>query len=94
MRKCVRGRSNRSYRTYVEYAMRIARNGMQYWRGELENCPTGAIAVSKLLDFFPEIGTKLPPLLLLLLLYSTHSPEGPVSISFSLTRDFRFHDTQ
>lgn len=90
MRKCVRGRSNRSYRTYVEYAMRIARNGMQYWRAR--KLPDRAIAVSKLLDFFPEIGTKLP--LLLLLLYSTHSPEGPVSISFSLTRDFRFHDTQ
>jgi len=53
--------------------MRIARNGTQY-RG-LENCPA-VIAVSKLLDFFSEIGPKL-----LLLLYSVYSPEASLSLS-------------
>jgi len=56
--------------------MRIARNGTQY-RGELENCPA-VITVSKLLDFFSEIGPKL------LLLHSVHSPEASLSSLFLL----------
>lgn len=58
--------------------MRIARNSTQY-RGELENC-SAVIAISKLLDFFSEIGPELL-LLLLLLLHSMHSPEATLSLS-------------
>lgn len=85
---------NEVNRVYAECAMRIARNGTSYWRGELENCP--AAVVSKPARF---LSRDWPEAAAVAVAAATAAAFGAFArglrLSFEiLTRDFRFHDTQ
>lgn len=79
-------RSNRSYRTYVECAMRIARNGMQYWRGELENCPTARLQFRNCSISFPRLAPSCRCCCCCCCCIRRIRPEGPVYLFLLNTR--------